>query len=104
MVFRRSLYLFCGIPPGRVGVNDRISPDEVLSGNDMRNRLWERFGIIIGGSTYEIEKLQSSGMLLQIDEDSLERNFTSFAALLESMDFAEVMADGILQIRLGGSD
>lgn len=43
-------------------------------------------------------------MLLQIDEDSLERNFTSFAALLESMDFAEVMADGILQIRLGGSD
>ena len=81
-----------------------VSPDEVLSGNDMRNRLWERFGIIIGGSTYEIEKLQSSGMLLQIDEDSLERNFTSFAALLESMDFAEVMADGILQIRLGGSD
>ena len=81
-----------------------VSPDEVLSGNDMRNRLWERFGIMIGGSTYEIEKLQSSGMLLQIDEDSLERNFTSFAALLESMDFAEVMADGILQIRLGGSD
>ena len=58
----------------------------------------------IPASTYEIEKLQSSGMLLQIDEDSLERNFTSFAALLESMDFAEVMADGILQIRLGGSD
>ena len=43
-------------------------------------------------------------MLLQIDEDSLERNFASFAALLESMDFAEVMADGILQIRLGGVD
>ena len=43
-------------------------------------------------------------MLLQIDEDSLERNFADFASLLESMDFAEVMADGILQIRLGGMD
>lgn len=63
-----------------------VSPDEILSGSDMRNRLWERFGIIVGGSTYELEKLQNSGMLLQIDEDSLERNFTSFAALLESMD------------------
>ena len=81
-----------------------VSPAEILSGSDMRNRLWDRFGIIVGGSTYEREKLQRSGMLLQIDEDSLERNFSSFAALLESMDFAEVMADGILQIRLGGSD
>ena len=81
-----------------------VSPDEILGGSDMRNRLWKRFGIIVGGSTYELEKLRNSGMLLQIDEDSLERNFNSFAILLESMDFAEVMADGILQIRLGGSD
>lgn len=81
-----------------------VNPEEVLSGSEMRDRLWEHFGIIIGGSTYELERLQESGMILQVDEDSLERNFTSFAALLESMDFAEVMADGILQIRLGGID
>lgn len=81
-----------------------VSPDEILSGSEMRIRLWERFGIIVGGSTFELERLQNSGMLLQIDEDSLECNFTDFAALLESMDFAEVMADGILQIRLGGTD
>ena len=81
-----------------------VEPKEVLSGTELRSRLWERFGIIVGGSTFEMEQLQNSGMLLQIDEDSLERNFASFAALLESMDFAEVMADGILQIRLGGVD
>lgn len=81
-----------------------VSPEEILSGNEMRNRLWERFGIIVGGSSFELEHLQSSGMLLQIDEDSLEHNFTSFAARLEAMDFAEVMADGILQIRLGGTE
>lgn len=79
-----------------------VEPKEILSGTELRLRLWDRFGIIVGGSTFEMEQLQNSGMLLQIDEDSLERNFASFAALLESMDFAEVMADGILQIRLGG--
>lgn len=81
-----------------------VSPEEILSGSEIRNRLWERFGIIVGGNSFELEHLQNSGMLLQIDEDSLERNFASFATLLESMDFAEVMADGILQIRLGGMD
>lgn len=81
-----------------------VKPNEILSGSDMRIRLWDHFGIIVGGGSYELKQLQSSGMLLQIDEDSLEQNFTSFAMLLESMDFAEVMADGILQIRLGDSD
>ena len=79
-----------------------VMPDEVLSGTELRKRLWDRFGIIIGGTVYEMEKLQSSGMILQVDEDALEGNFTAFAGTLESMDFAEIMADGILQIRLGG--
>jgi len=81
-----------------------VNQDEVLSGMEMRNRLWERFGVIIGGSTFELDKLQENNMILQVDEDSLENNFSSFASTLESMDFAEVMADGILQIRLGGID
>ena len=79
-----------------------VLPNEVLSGAELRVRLWDRFGIVIGGGSEDMLRLQQSGMLLQIDEDSLENNFGSFAALLESMDFAEVMADGILQIRLGG--
>lgn len=81
-----------------------VSPSDILSGSEMRKRLWDRFGIIVGGSSFELDKLQNSGMLMQIDEDSLERNFNSFAVVLESMDFAEEMADGILQIRLGGLD
>jgi len=81
-----------------------VSPDEVLSSVEIRSRLWERFGIVVGGSVSELEHLQKSGMLLQVDEDSLEQNFNSFASLLEAMDFAEEMADGILQIRLGGVD
>ncbi len=79
-----------------------VKPGEMISGMDIRKRLWDRFGIIIGGSQFEMQTLQESGMILQIDEDALEENFSSFAKMLESMDFAELMADGILQIRLGG--
>lgn len=79
-----------------------VKPGEVISGSEMRNRLWDRFGMIVGGSSFEIEHIQESGILLQVDEASLEQNFVAFAELLEAMDFAEVMADGILQIRLGG--
>lgn len=81
-----------------------VNPGSVISGMDIRERLWERFGIIIGGGQREMEILQNSGMILQIDEDALEENFSSFANVLESMDFAELMADGILQIRLGSAE
>jgi len=79
-----------------------VTPCEILNGNDLRRRLWERFGVIVGGSSFELDKLQNNGSILQVDEDSLENNFSAFASTLESMDFAEIMADGILQIRLGG--
>ena len=79
-----------------------VGADEVLNGKEIRERLWERFGIIIGGSQFELDKIRQSGMIMQVDEDALEANFVSFASALESMDFAEEMADGILQIRLGG--
>ena len=81
-----------------------VNPGEIISGMDIRRRLWDRFGIIVGGSQFEMQILQTSGMILQIDEDALDENFSSFATMLESMDFAELMADGILQIRLGGAE
>ncbi len=81
-----------------------VNPGEMISGMDIRRRLWDRFGIIVGGSHFEMQTLQESGMILQIDEDALDENFSSFASMLESMDFAELLADGILQIRLGGAE
>lgn len=81
-----------------------VNPGEMISGMDIRKRLWDRFGIIVGGSSFEMQNLQESGMILQIDKDALDENFLSFASMLESMDFAEIMADGILQIRLGGAE
>lgn len=79
-----------------------VMPGEVISERDIRERFWKRFGIIIGGSQFELDKIRQSGMIMQVDEDALETNFDDFATALESMDFAEKLADGILQIRLGG--
>lgn len=79
-----------------------VEPDESVSSTEIRERLWNRFNIIIGGSSFETEKLKASNAIMQIDEDALEDNFTAFEQLLEAMDFAEIMADGILQIRFGG--
>lgn len=120
VVYLRALGTLSGIlyPPDKFHPNKRfavsqdilemllrccVNAGEIISGMDIRKRLWDRFGIIIGGSQFEIKILQNSGMILQIDEDALEDNFNSFASILESMDFAEIMADGILQIRLGGT-
>ncbi len=119
VTYLRALGTASGIlyPPDKMHPNKRfsISQDilemlmrgcvqsgEVISGADIRQRLWDRFGIIIGGTPFEMQKLHSSGTILQVDEDALEENFALFATALEAMDFAEVMADGILQIRLGG--
>ena len=63
-----------------------VNPGEMISGMDIRRRLWDRFGIIVGGSQFEMQTLQESGMILQIDEDALDENFSSFASMLESMD------------------
>ena len=78
-----------------------VNPNEVISKTEIRKRLWERFNIIIGGSEFELEALQKGNAFLQIDENSLEENFDEFTKELEKMDFAELLADGILQIRTG---
>ncbi|KWX82525.1 hypothetical protein AMQ83_32650 [Paenibacillus riograndensis] len=118
--YLRALGVLAGIlyPPTNFHVNKRfalsqdalemvirscIAPSEVISSNELRVRLWERIGVIIGGTDFEIKKLHEAGSILQADSDSLNQNFERFASTLEAMNFAEIMADGILQIRLGGS-
>ena len=76
-----------------------VSPKETITSAELRHRLWERFRMIIGGSEYELQ--QTTDTLMHVDSDALDSNFDSFCSALESMNFAEIMADGIMQIRLG---
>ena len=81
-----------------------VKSDEVIQNRVLRNRLWDRFGIIIGGSSFEINKLEENSSITQIENSLLEENFDNFASLLQDMDLAEIMADGILQIRISNYD
>jgi hypothetical protein len=79
-----------------------VLPGETLSSMDLRNRLWERFGIIVGGSGGDIEKLNQVGSIVYADADALIENWNTFSGFLQNMNFAEQLPDGILQIGFGG--
>ena len=79
-----------------------VEPNETLVAAELKERLWHRFGIVIGGDEEDLQRIQSTGSILSADTDALRTNFDNFAKTLEAINFADIMADGILQIRLGG--
>lgn len=78
-----------------------VEPGEVLTMTILQQRLWERFNVVIGGRNEDEQILNNAGIYLA-DKDALSANSKRFAELLENMDFASIMADGILQINIGG--
>jgi hypothetical protein len=79
-----------------------VLPREILSSAELRTRLWDRFGIVVGGSESDIGKLNQVGSIVYADTDALNENWTTFSETLQNMDFAEQLPDGILQIGFGG--
>lgn len=80
-----------------------VDPENPISGTAIREYLWERCGVLIGGSSFEEGILHNAGVVLQADADELEQNFKNFSRAMEELNFADVKADGILQIHLGGA-
>lgn len=80
-----------------------VLPGETISSADLRTRLWERFGIIVGGSEGDSDKLNQVGSIVYADADALTENWNTFSETLQSMNFAEQLPDGILQIGFGGA-
>ncbi len=119
VVYLRQIGTHAGLlyPPTNLHVNKRfvvsqdmlemimrscVEPDETLVSVELKERLWKRFGIVIGGDETDMEKIQSTGSIISADTDALRSNFSLFSKTLEAINFADIMADGILQIRLGG--
>lgn len=119
VVYLRQIGTHAGLlyPPTNLHVNKRfvvsqdmlemimracVEPDETLVAAEIKERLWDRFGIVIGGDESDMQKIQSTGSILPADTDALRSNFDNFSKTLETINFADIMADGILQIRLGG--
>lgn len=80
-----------------------VDPGPPISGNMIREYLWDRCGVLIGGSSFEENILHAAGVTLQVDSDALEENFKNFSHTMKELGFADVKADGILQIHLGGA-
>jgi hypothetical protein len=80
-----------------------IAPNETVTSSELRNRLYDRLGIVVGGTEGDSIRLKSIGNIVYVDTDALVNNFELFASALQRMNFAEQLPDGIMQIRFGGN-
>jgi hypothetical protein len=80
-----------------------VMPDEIITSSELRSRLYNRLGIVIGGTEEDTMRLKNIGSIIYADTDALENNFELFTDALQRMNFAEQLPDGIMQIRFGGN-
>jgi len=81
-----------------------VMPNETITSSEIRERFYNRLGIVIGGTEDDFNRLKSIGSIVYADSDTLEANFDLFADTLQRMNFAEQLPDGIMQIRFGGNN
>jgi hypothetical protein len=77
-----------------------VDPGIVIDINTLKDRLWSRLGLVVGGRPQDEGILRNAG-LYQVDRDALKENSNNFIKWLKELDFARIMADGVLEIRLG---
>jgi hypothetical protein len=82
-------------------IRGAVEPGEPINLNSLQDRLWDRYGIIIGGRLSDEERLLNNG-IYQADSDALKENCTRFVECLNNLSFARLMADGVLMIKLEG--
>lgn len=75
-----------------------MQPNEcVLPISELCKRLWNRFGIIVGG-TDDDEAILESHSILNWDRDALRANCDAFANTLVHLNLATELADGVMQV------
>jgi len=79
-----------------------IMPKETITSSELRNRIYNRLGIIVGGTEEDSIRLKNIGSIVYADTDALTQNYELFSNVLQRMNFAEQLPDGIMQIRFGG--
>jgi hypothetical protein len=78
-----------------------VNPGETISLSTLQQRLWDRFGIIIGGQQVDEEILASMG-IYQADSNALAENRSRFISKLSNLNFAHLLADGVLKVGVEG--
>ncbi len=79
-----------------------VGPDEEpLSLDELQERMWQRFGVIIGGSVVDEERLEKGG-IFRVDTDALRLNREAFSSALVELGLATAMADGVIEVHFSG--
>ena len=81
-------------------VRSVANPGELLEIATLQDRLWDTFGIVIGGRPNDLSLLLDRG-IYQADDRALEENQAAFAQKLNDLHFARLLADGVLEVQLG---
>jgi hypothetical protein len=76
-----------------------VDPNESIDMSKLQLRLWQRFRILIGGLSEDESRLLEAG-IYEVDNDGLRKNEQNFALALRQLDFAEMLADGVLQVEV----
>jgi hypothetical protein len=76
-------------------------PGDTLDLPTLQQRLGERYGIIIGGSIDDLNALLSAG-IYQADNEALKENQTAFTHALRDLNFARMLADGVMEVQAEG--
>lgn len=79
-----------------------VASNETITYETLCTRLAERFNIVV--SSLPINKANAIHTDGSLDIDVLDDNRRRFVQILETMDFADLMADGILRVHLGGAN
>lgn len=80
-------------------VRSVCSPGEMLSLPLLQDRLWDTFSIVIGGRPSDLDILIDRG-IYQADDKALEENQMVFAQKLKELNFARLLADGVLEVKV----
>lgn len=82
-----------------------VSGNETITYSELCQRMWQRFNIVISGMPVSsVSGNQPVYRDIGLDSDVLEDNHQRCVLVLEAMDFADLMADGILRVHLGGTN
>lgn len=76
-----------------------IQPGKSVNLSVLQDRLWSHYGIIVGGRGIDEARLLQQGVY-QADSTALKENQRRFAERLSQLDFAHMLADGVLQVTM----
>ncbi len=82
-----------------------VKGNETITYSELCSRMWECFNVVISGMPASgSQSIQAVYSDIGLDSDVMEDNHQRCVHVLEGMDFADLMADGILRVHLGGTN